>query len=407
MNIKTFLFDKQRTGRLLFAIGCNSYPTEVWKYKLPNSTPYGPESTAVFDQEGNLYFGCHDGVFYSLTKYGKLRWIFNTFTKIYSSPSIVNEKYVVFSSGDGIVYCLFLDGTYNWSYDMKLGVIKSFGEKFQDRINDYVNKINFFFTRINNRESYFRIIRKHIACWSSVNISGNNAIICTGYGKGLFEIGVQNGDLLWSYDLGKPRYFLSGVALTENEDIIAAAQKRYLFSISLDHNLNWKFDSKYIFDCWANPSIDVEYGTIYFPVSKGNDKGVVFALDYTGKVKWKVYFNSAIRGSVAISYSNYVLVASFDGYLTFLDKNNGSIINAVRLSICKRALWTTPAIDLMGNILISSKQSSYTGSIFCLDKTGKILWEYKCGKALSVPILDKDGKLYFGTWDGDYICLKT
>ena len=54
------------------------------------------DGAIIFDSEGNLYFGCHDGAFYSLGPSGKLRWCSLTGQKIYSSPSIFMAKALVF-----------------------------------------------------------------------------------------------------------------------------------------------------------------------------------------------------------------------------------------------------------------------------------------------------------------------
>ena len=102
-----------------------------------------------------------------------------------------------------------------------------------------------------------------------------------------------------------------------------------------------------------------------------------------------------------------MIVCDFSGFLYFLSKKSGAKLNVVKLSDASRALWTTPSIDQNGNIFIATKDTPHSGSLYCIESNGEITWRYKTGKSLSTPVLDHCGRIYFGSWNGDYLCLQT
>src|SRR5690625_1271828 len=113
----TFLFDKYHSGRMRYNLG-DEKPHLLWSYNIPSFPVKGPESTPVFDEKKNIYFGCHDGCFYSLTNNGRYRWHFKTDKKIYSSPLLVGQNVIV-SNGDGYLFCFDKDsGKLIWNYDI-------------------------------------------------------------------------------------------------------------------------------------------------------------------------------------------------------------------------------------------------------------------------------------------------
>ncbi len=76
------------------------------------------------DRDGymEIVVGCDDGKIYCIDYEGKLKWTFNTYSPIRSSPSIANvdisteELEVVIGSDNGVTYCLNSDGTLNWQF---------------------------------------------------------------------------------------------------------------------------------------------------------------------------------------------------------------------------------------------------------------------------------------------------
>jgi outer membrane protein assembly factor BamB len=85
-----FLFDRTRNSRQIYCTG-NDIISVNWRTFLNTNPVFGAESTAAIDDNDNIYFGSHSGNFYSLNRYGNIRWVFTTKKKIYSSPVIIGD----------------------------------------------------------------------------------------------------------------------------------------------------------------------------------------------------------------------------------------------------------------------------------------------------------------------------
>ena len=393
----TFLFDSQRTGRMPYSKGKRKQPELVWRFVLPSYPPKGPESSPAFDDQGNIYFGCHDGCFYSLDREGRLRWMFKTDAKIYSSPAIFKER-VVFCSGDGHCFCFDLKGTVKWVY---------YAADFFVKINNALSrKIALARTWFSTRDAVRQRTWK-TKCWTSPNISSSGVVYITCYGIGLHALRIEDGEPLWLYDLGQPRHHLSGVALNENEDLFVASQQKRLHSVSPAGKRRWSIKVRSGYDAWGNPSVDCENQLVFFPLSCQEKKGCIATYDYNGNPKWICEIIGGLRGSVAIAAQDFVLAAGLNGFLYFIDKRKGYVAQSVKLASEERGLWTTPALDKEGNIFITTKDSRQSGSLWCLNCTGQIEWRLEIGKALSTPVIDSQARVFVGSWNGDFLCFQT
>ncbi len=389
-----FLFDKHKSGRQNYSIG-KEVPKVRWEFSTRGYPYRGPESTAVFDGYGNIYFGSHDGCIYSITKDGKLRWMFKTDKKIYSSPTLYKD-YVVFAGGDGYLYCFNLEGDVNWVYDISKGY----------RGLNLKNIINRLIT-IHKTYDYNRKKVWDIKCWASPYVD-NDTVYIVGYGIGLNAVDIQTGSRKWTYDLGSPRFHLTGIVEDNNDRLYVCSQRRNLHCISKDGHLLWKKALKKDYDIWGNPTFDLEKELIYLSQSNKERDSIIYAIDTNGNISWSKKLKTAVRGSISISSENYVVVLGFDGVVYFLNKDTGEIQYKERFSSASRALWTTASIDSNGNILFTTKESNTEGALIALDKNGGLLWKYKqLGKALSTPVVDDKGNIYVGSWKGKYLCLRT
>lgn len=381
-----------------YAKGNLKQPEVLWRFVLPSYPPKGPESTPAFDDSGNIYFGAHDGCFYSLNPNGVLRWMLKTADKIYSSPAIHGQR-VVFCSGDGHCFCFDLAGRMQWVYNA--------ADYFTTIRNPIARKLALARTRWSTRDS----VRRNTwatRCWTSPNISSRGVVYVTAYGLGLHALQIADGKPLWAYDLGQPRHHLSGVALNENEEIFVASQRNRLHSISTDGRCRWISNAPRGYDAWGNPSIDLEKQLVFFPLSRQEKQGLIMALDYEGHTKWVCEIPGGIRGSVAITRAGHLLAAGMSGNLYYIDSSNGRIVRDLHLSRSRhRGMWTTPSEDPDGHIYATTKDDEREGAVHCLNADGEIVWRCDIGKALSTPVLDQNNRIYAGSWHGELLCLQT
>jgi len=70
-------------------------------------------------------------------------------------------------------------------------------------------------------------------------------------------------------------------------------------------------------------------------------------------------------------------------------------------------LCITPTIDKNDDILLSTKDSINSRRVIKLNEKYNCIWEFSINKVLSVPVINKYGDIYFGSWDGNYYSIKT
>jgi len=388
-----FLFDKQRSSQQSFETG-NEILRLNWKTDLNTNPIYGAESTAVFDENENIYFGSHSGNFYSLDKEGSIRWVYTTKVKIYSSPILLKEK-IIFAGGDGFLYCLQLDGKLKWKYD--LSELSRKKNKLH-RILMYLLHLPFTYSLKKRKNIIYK-------SWSSPNHINENIYI-TGYETGLYCLNL-NGELLWKRDLGFPRYQLSGVAIGSNNSIFGSSRKGYAYCYSENGDLQWMRKIKLMWEPWGNPVVNKLRKEVYFFYAKHESKGIIYTTDYNGSLVWKRKFG-AIRGSCAITKDGLIIYCcDLDGYLYKLSAIDGKIINKMKITNCSRGLWITPTLDRNEDILLSIKDNRFKGRVIKLNSNFEIIWQFETNKVLSVPLVNKHGDVLFGSWDGNYYSLKT
>ncbi len=396
-----YLFDKERSGRLPFDIGEASFPKMLWEKKLPHFPVSAPESSAAIDLNGNIYFGCHNGCIYSIDTDGKTRWQFITRNKVYSSPLVFEDK-VIFCCNGADVLCLSLNGEFLWAYEgfkelKKVGTLKKiFGYIYSYFVYDYHDK---------------SINVNKITAWCSPNMLSNKTIIVNLYGVGVVAIDINSGKVIWKRSLGLPWFHLTGVAIVNDqteEKIVTVSQSRFLFLISSKGEVVWKKKLKFLGNSWSNPSIDKEEKAIYCSTSFKNNCSYSYKYKLDGELVWSLKLPGGIRGSIAISYSDFVLIPCMNGVLYFVRKSDGSIIKEMKIASPNRGLWTSPTIDSKNNILVNVTENYQKGALIKIDSSsGKIIWKNEYGKALSVPVIDSEGNIYTGTWDSNYFKFST
>jgi len=388
-----FLFDKYRTGRQNNESGAGP-PEVIWKTNLNTNPAYGAESTAVIDNLGNFYFGSHSGNFYSLDKFGNIRWTFTTKTKIYSSPLLLQNK-VFFAGGDGFFYCISTNGELQWKYDLS-----SLDKALLWNKKKIINLTHLYFT-------YDRIKGKNITykSWSSPN-HNNDFIYITGFGKGLYCFNLK-GEVVWSFDMKFPRYQLSGVAIDEADNLYVASRAGNAFSITKQGELTWEKNIKRYWEPWGNPVVCTNTKSVFFFFALGEKKGLIHVTTYTGKTKWELKLGS-IRGSCCIDWNaEYIYCCDLDGFLYKIGSANGKVVQRKKMTDAQRGLWTTPTIDKGGNLLIATKDGSNLGRVIKMTPDFEQIWEFKTNKVLSIPVILDNQEIVFGSWDGCYYKIKT
>ncbi len=396
---QTFLGNPQRTGVSKYCMGSNA-PQIIKRINLPHWPPRTPESTCVFDEDGNIYFGCHDGCFYSVSPAMKVRWSFRTACKIYSSPTLWKDK-VYFAGGDGNLYCFKTDGTLHWRSQFSNGNRLSYPGRLikglWDQCIPYVNKVF--------NSDYLRDVGI-IHSWASPNIDTQGRLFISGSGAGLWIFKADTGALEKVIQLPPPSDHLAGAAIDSDDCAYVPSQQRYLYSIR-NLQTQWTYDSGCSYDAWACPSVDDANGLIFCCWARGSRDGFVAAISKSGKEVWRYQLGDAVRTTPVHLQEDKLIVVTLSGTLHCINRLSGKQEWTQKLCNVVRAFWSTPCIDAYGNILISLKSTFTTGRIFALNPQGQTLWNYETGKVLSTPVLDAEGRIYFGNSNGEFCVIAT
>jgi len=392
-----FLFDKERTGRIKSSHVYENLPEEIWKISFKQLPIRCAESSPVIDENGNIYFGSHNGSIYCLDANGVVKWQFVTEYKVYSSPLLVGDKIYIGCNLSTLI-CLNLEGELLWQYDGYVAFAKQ-------------SKVKRLFVNLFNYVSYDYEFKKFmkINTWVSPNLVNEQNIAFVFYGLGLVLLDKDSGQVVWQKSLGSPGFHLAGVAVASHEhnDLIAVCgQHSGLHLFQEDGKLLWKKTAFFKSNAWANPSIDMVEMCIYHSESYHNKKSILYKTDLSGQTIWKREFPFGCRASVAISRKNYIVYLGLNGTVYLLDKNTGKELYSIAIASKDRGLWTSPALMANDHVLINTKKTVKKGSLVCLSEKAELVWEIEYAKALSVPVIDSNGFLYSATWAGDFYKFK-
>ncbi|MBZ0198353.1 MAG: PQQ-binding-like beta-propeller repeat protein [Ignavibacteriaceae bacterium] len=217
---------------------------------------------------------------------------------------------------------------------------------------------------------------------TSLSIGSNALIYFTTADKKHFCIDTT-GNTVWKADLaidgGRAPY--SPVIL--NDGTILAADIKYLYAFSNSGIEKWRLQYNFL----AIPTINIgKDGTIYII----GDFSTLLAVSLNGSLLWKLEEqNAGWRNATAISA---------DGNTLYLSGDKLYALNLLE----RKIKWKTtfqgiyPMTDVDGNVYCFSVSNTDSSSLFSLDDSGDVNWEFRFKDFVSELAMDKDGNIYFG-----------
>ena len=286
-------------------------------------------------------FVLYQGLSFAATP-GTLKWKYDTYYHVYSTPSIGSDGTIYVASWDGYLYAINDNGTLKWEYD---------------DIYDYVG--------------------------SSPAIGQDGTIYIGSWDNNLYAINL-NGTLKWKYDVGDKIF--SSPAIGASGTIYVGAYNNYLYAINSNGTLKWKYKTGDIIR--SSPAIDSN-GVIYF----GSDDNYLYAINPNGTLKWKYKTGDYIDSSPAIGSDGTIYIGSWDNYLYAIN-SNGTLKWKYKTG---DEIWSSPTVGSDEIIYIGSKDNY----LYALFDNGTLNWKYKTGYKLlwSSPAIGSDGTIYIGSED--------
>lgn len=281
-GISAYFYCYDRNGNLL------------WEYNLPDKRP--PQSGALIDSVGCIYFGSLDHYFYALNPDGTLKWRYPTGDLIGESaiPNIDLKGNLYVSSQDGYLYSLTRDGQLNWKVNHHNFANQNTAIS-PDGNTIYITGIDSNLYALNTDGS----IKWIFGCskiWHApmVDSEGNIYFTPEGIPQYLYSL-LPNGNIRWKFYVQNggnlPIHSIPVIDYQGNISFIAidtvcCPTYKELISVDYQGNFRWRYllnDDDY--DDFWQPLICDNEGTIYFGSTFGNN---YYAIANDGKLKWKL-----------------------------------------------------------------------------------------------------------------------
>lgn len=266
------------------------------------------------------------------------------------------------------------------AYDVQLQIVDDQGFNFSDTRTVYVWGEKWSYT-IGSR------IKPQIPA-----IADDGTIYIGSDDNNNFHAISPDGTLKWTY-MGITDNVYSSASIGSDGTIYVGAKDSFLHAINPDGTQKWTFNmgGDPIF---ASPAI-ADDGTIYI----GSDADDFFAVNPDGTQKW-VFTTSGfnIRSTPAIATDGTVYIASDDDNLYALNPSDGSVLWSFAVG---GDVEGAVAIDSDGSIIVSVDQGSASGSVYAINPDGTQKWNTTTsGRMLSSPAI-ANGTIYVGTKDSD------
>jgi outer membrane protein assembly factor BamB len=347
-------YDSSHTGRVSYK-GPETLNLK-WKYKLEGDRNwifilYKSFSFPAIGEDGTIYVGSPDSKLYAINPDGTLKWKFKTKGAIIGTP-IIDSKTIYIGSLDKKLYAISADGTLKWKYETEGGILTS------PSISPYSQ---------------------------TVYIVSND--------RYLYAINSYNGKLRWRYDMQDETLYSPAVG--KNKTIYIGGKKGYLYAISDDGKLKWKYRTKGRIG--GPPVINLSDETIYVT---SLDR-YLYAIKYNGKLKWKykidVAFGTPPIPAIGVDGTIYIgggplYAINPDGTLKWKFNTKDYILFA-------------PTIDIDGIIYAAGVGLSNDVYLYAINPDGTLKWEYKIenDRILSSPTIDKNRNLYIVSAINNYL----
>jgi outer membrane protein assembly factor BamB len=325
---------------------------------------------------------------------GELKWRFETYGQVISSPSIGNDGTIYVGSYDYKLYAINPDGTEKWSFPTSHDISLSPAIASDGTIYVGSNYDNRFWAINANGTEKWRFIREGVSRpgFSSSPAIGSDGTIYVGSNDyNMYAIN-PNGTEKWKFPTNY--YIKSSPAIDINGTIYIGSRDDNLYAINPNGTLKWKFITGY--EVASSPAIGSD-GTIY--VGSRDDR--LYAINPNGSEKWNFTTGWYVTSSPAINSDGTIYIGSHDDQLYEINPDGTENWNFTTLGDVGSS---SPAIGSDGTIFVGCSAKV----LYAINPDGSEKWNYWTGGNIdSSPAIGFDGTIYVGSWDGHLYAIGT
>jgi outer membrane protein assembly factor BamB len=392
--VSTYLYDNYRSGISPHAVEISNRPRVCNSFALPDINPTAVETMVAVDGKGNLFFGDHHGIFYSLTKDFVFRWSFNTrAAKVYASPTVCADGSVIFAAADNTGICLDSEtGKLRWRVSL------------WGKLEGSTNRLRKFAAMGLNfcHYPYFYKLRFSSRCWSSPLVLGDQ-ILWIGSITGLVSTNRRTGRVNWIRPLGFPQNYWSSPVVGSNDDVYCSGQRRDIFRFSAkDGSMYWHRRINDRGDIVGSLSFDRGSKTLFVTTFRSKDSGSITAVREDGELAWSVDLGAGFRGAAVLG-THAVFGLGANGLVFRLDKTTGRVDVKKKVGDTRQyfGYWTSPILSDNGYLIFGTVETIRSGRLMCLDEELDCVVQYPTNKILSPVRILSSGACVIGTWNGE------
>lgn len=319
-----------------------------------------------------------------------LRYRFETGDRVIAQP-VFHFRRVYVGSFSGTLHALDPRGREIWKRELG-GPIYSTPYVARNGTVFVGTDAGYLYAIDKNGKVLFRIATEAEADTGVVPAPGNQGVLYFAAGRDLWAI-TDDGRIEWRFR-ARSKIFTTP-AVDEDGTIYVGSQDDHLYAIAPDGEQRWAYEAAADID--SSPVIGDD-GTIYF----GCDDRHLYALDRDGRRKFRVRLGGYVRAPVALGPNGTVIAGVYGprAKLVAVGAEDGEERWSFPVTPTESAdlgVSSGPLVDRDGRIYFGA----HDDYLYALTPDGELLWTYGVeGDVDTPPVLGADGTLYFGSDDG-------
>jgi len=302
----------------------------VWQESIGK---HNGDNLDIFHNEDFLYVATSDGTIKKIdSKSGNKSWVKKLNINLTSGIAGDDEN-LLFSSSDGYLWCMDHDGELIWKALLG-GEVSSLPIIYDSKV---VVKLNSYkIIQLNAKDG--SVLWKYQAAIPPLTfksegklVQSNNVVYLGLPGGKLVAIDSPTGGLVWESNISRAK---GATDIERANDITShpVIDETIIYGVTTNGDIS-ALDRRNGKTIWTEP-ISSFYGMAFDGSSLfvTHDTGSIYSLDKSdGEIKWRQPDLKHRRIRVGTLINEYIVFGDYEGYVHFLDINDGSIIGRIKL----------------------------------------------------------------------------